>query len=409
MIRICKMGTMSKCMLSLFTILLLYCFVFNPPFRFLSVGLTKFMYILSFPFFISPSINKKYCSRFSSVTLLLVLFVLYSFFVHLLFSSEASFVLKNIFLVFESFFTAYVIAHYLVSYYQDRADLMILWTSIIACVITIILIIKPDLNASAREMFVMLDDERLQNIAIFRGFGIADDLLFTYPIALSIGLCICLQYVRKNVLYLGLVFLFLVGIFFNARIGMVPISIYLMYVVFKERKISFLLILSITIIVLIFILFNSNILDEHEVTIRWLKEGFMEVSSLLSGEEQTTGTFGNLSRMIIIPDTFLGFMLGTGKDIYLANDSSDIGYILQLNYGGIIYVLFFFFVVLKLYKIIRKNNLPQNRWFNIVFIGTFLICNIKGNFFATHSGVRMLMLLFFVYVILNNATNYQER
>ena len=135
----------------------------------------------------------------------------------------------------------------------------------------------------------------------------------------------------------------------------------------------------------------------------------MEVSSLLSGEEQTTGTFGNLSRMIIIPDRFLGFMLGTGKDIYLANDSSDIGYILQLNYGGIIYVLFFFFIVLKLYKIIRKNNLPQNRWFNIVFIGTFLICNIKGNFFATHSGVRMLMLLFFVYVILNNATNYQER
>lgn len=399
----------SRYLLGFVTILLLYCFIFNPPFRFLPVGLTKFMYIMALPFFLVPMVRRNYWTRFSSITLLLVLYILYTFFVRFVFSSNASYAIKNVFVLFESFFTAYVIAFYLVKCYRDKADLMILWTAIVACVVTVVLILKPNLNAYVRELFVLLDDERLKDLAIYRGFGIADDLLFTYPIALSIGSCICLQYARKNVSYYGFILLFLIGIFFNARIGMIPIVIYFIYVIFIERRILLLLKISIVVVLLLFFLFDTGFLEEYEATINWLAEGFLEMSSLFAGEEQSTGTFGNLSAMIVVPQTVLGLVLGTGKDIYLsASNNSDIGYVLQLNYGGIIYVLFFFFIVINLYKNLKKYNSPHNGWFNFVFIGTFLICNIKGYFFSTLSGVRMLMLLYFVYVLSRNTVSYQE-
>ncbi len=399
----------SKYLLGFITILLLYCFIFNPPFRFLPVGLTKFMYIMALPFFLIPTVRRNYWARFSSVTLLLVACIIYTFFIHFAYSSRATIAQTSLFLLFESFFTAYIIAYYLVKLYKDKADLMVLWTTIIACVITVVLIVMPDLNASVREMSSLADDERLRDILTYRGFGIADDLLFTYPIALSVGACICMQYARRNKLYYAFIIFFFFGIFFNARIGMVPILIYILYIIVIEHKFSLLVQLSLVVLLLVLFFMQTDLFEEHANTIEWIAEGFMEISNFLSGEQSSeVSTFDALSEMIVVPDSAIGVLFGTGRSVYLERNNSDIGYIIQLNYGGIVFVLFYVLIVYKLYKKLKRCSSHHRRWFNYVFIGTFLICNVKGFFFSTLSGVRMLMLLFFVYVLLRNSVSFKE-
>ena len=190
---------------------------------------------------------------------------------------------------------------------------------------------------------------------------------------------------------------------------MVPILIYILYIILIEHKFSLLGQLFVAVLLLVLFLQQTNLLDEHANTLEWIAEGFMEISNLLSGEQSDeVSTFDALAKMIVIPDTVMGIIFGTGRSVYLERNNSDIGYIIQLNYGGVISVLFFIIIVFKLYRKLKRNNLSKNRWFNYVFLGTFLICNIKGHFFSTLSGIRMLMLLFFVYVLLGNVNNVRS-
>lgn len=402
-----RIGRFKRALMIIFTISLLYCYIFNPPFAFLPVGLTKFIYVLAFPFFMLPSVNKLYWNKFSFPTVLMLIYIAYSFVIHIAFSSKANFFQINCLMLFESFFTAYVIAYYLLKYYKDKADFMILWTTIIACIITLVLLVSPNLNEFVRSTLLVEAREGLKDISFFRLFGIADDLLFSYSIAVSMGLCICMQYAKQRRLYYCFVLLFFVGILFNARIGVIPFFVYMVYTIIVERRIGLLLKFVSVVTLTVLLLLNSGAFEEFKDTIEWIVGGFEDLLGLFRGE--LSGNFEVLSDMIIVPDTVLGLLFGTGENVFLARKNSDIGYILQLNFGGIIYILIFLLIVFSLYYKLKKYNRTQHRWFNLVFLGTFLICNIKGLFFFTCSGMRLSMILFFLYVLSGKSTCTREK
>jgi uncharacterized membrane protein YhaH (DUF805 family) len=140
-------------------------------------------------------------------------------------------------------------------------------------------------------------------------------------------------------------------------------------------------------------------------------DGFTEVINLLTGKEgDKKGNVDVLSTMIIFPKTILGLVFGTGKDVYLLSSvgHSDIGYILQVYYGGIIYLVLLLSFIFSISRRLKRSN-TQHRWFNYVFIATVLLCNVKGYFITTNSGMRTLMLLAFIYLFYgDNNTNYLE-
>lgn len=385
--------------LFIIAVLVLYCFIFNPPFPFLPVGIPKLFSILLFPLFLFPKFFKQYWRNYRYVTILLLSCILYTFLIKLIYSSSALFTERLVFMMFESFFTAYILAYFLLKKFKEKADIVILCVTILASIISVGLILRPDINEWVRFYFGLLQDERLSILIIYRGFGIADDLLFTYPIALSIGGCLCIHYARKNKIYYCFLPFILIGIFFNARIGVVPIFLYIVYVSFFERKLGKILQMCLGGIVVYCFFKYSGFLEGQERTIDWLIAGSEEVTSLVNDGE-TTGNFDALfGYMLVFPKTILGFIFGTGKDIFLAEQNSDVGYILQLNYGGLIYVLFFVSIVVALFRKLKSRIKTDYQWFSFVLLGTFLICNIKGTFFSTISGIRMLMLLFFIYTM----------
>lgn len=381
---------------------LLYMFIFNPPFRFVPFGITKFYYLFGVIYLIYQSKLNSYIITYKSIIRPLLIYIFYALIIHLVTFSKASFAQINLFVFFESFIVTYVIAEILVRIYKTKADKMVMWVIIVASFISVFLILNPEFNSYVRDILLLEQRQNIEHVLAFRSFGIADDLLYTYAIVLGIGICLCFKYAKKGKFYYLFLLPLLIGVFFNARIGVVPIILYLFYLVIIERKLSLIIYIAVSIFIAIFLLLNSSFGEDYEMTINWIIDGFNEISNVFTGEqsEKNTNT-ATLQRMIIFPESIGGFIFGTGKDLFLdSKNNSDIGYVLQIYYGGLVYLLLFLLVVFKLYIKLLANNLC-NRWFNIVFIGTILLCNIKGYFFYTCSGMRVLMLLFFIYILLH--------
>jgi hypothetical protein len=129
--------------------------------------------------------------------------------------------------------------------------------------------------------------------------------------------------------------------------------------------------------------------------------GFNETINYLTGND--TGKLHHFNEltdnMIVIPDNIIPTLIGTGKDLFYGgyNEHSDIGYIIQLNYGGLIYCLLLLGLIL--YMSFRLRKYPNNQWFSYLFLGTVLICNWKGYFIFTNIGFRLLSILYFYYIL----------
>lgn len=380
---------------------LVYLFIFNPPFKFMPFGIPKILYLFALTYLIIKSKLGSFLLSYKSILKPMLIYISYSLIIQFITFSNASFAQINFFILFESFITTYVIAEILVHLYNNKADKMVMWTIIIASLISVVMISNPSLNSYVRDTLLIEQKENIEHVLAFRAFGFAEDLLYTFAIVLGIGTCLCLKYAKNNKCYYIFIIPLLIGILFNARIGIVPIILYLFYLVIIERNFSLIIYITVFIVTLVTILLNSSFGEEYEVTINWIMDGINEISNIFTGEqsEKNTNT-DTLIRMIVFPESIGGIIFGTGENIYLKwNNNSDIGYILQIYFGGIIYLFLFLLIVIKLFVKLLANNLCD-KWFNYIFIGTILLCNIKGYFFYTCSGMRVLMLLFYIYILL---------
>ena len=136
--------------------------------------------------------------------------------------------------------------------------------------------------------------------------------------------------------------------------------------------------------------------------INWVMDFFLDLSG--SGEHSTIDTlFGSF---IIIPDSsILQFLFGKGISLFgKSGGSSDMGFILQLNYGGFIFVLMIIFFIY--YTSIRLvKTVGVTHWFTLLYILLIITLNIKGFIFAATPGGRLLFLMYMLF-ILNAQSNY---
>lgn len=395
-----KKRTLRNIVMYSLMLLVVYLFVFNPPFQMLPVSPSKILYVFLLPVFLLKYMGR-FFYRFSTEVKIFFGIIMYSFIVMLISSSDADYAQTNVFLLFESLFNAFTLAYLLVHYFDTKAESVFLWCSIIGALVSVFLIVSPGINDYVRNSLLVPERDLEASFFSFRSFGISESLLFTYPVSLGIASCICLEYAKEKMLYYFLLPILLVAILFNARTGLVPLLVYMGYRIVISHDFSFIFRIIGLLIVGILILYYSGILEEYEATILWIVDGFTEILNMLSGKEgDKVGNVDVLGTMVIFPKTIFGFIFGTGKDVYMASSvgHSDIGYILQIYYGGLINLLLLFSFIFSIYRKLKRRN-TQHRWFNYVFLGTVLLCNVKGYFITTNSGMRTLMLLAFIYLL----------
>jgi hypothetical protein len=244
----------------------------------------------------------------------------------------------------------------------------------------------------------------------FRGFGISIGYLFSLPIfqGLLIGFIFFLCLINFKKYYytlIGIPLLFL-SIILNARIGLIPIIIFLgvaFIVYFKNLQISAIsqfVLISGVLIISVYVFFNMTYQStELANNVDWIIKSYTQNRDFLEG----TGDEGTLAilldRHIHFPKNFNGNLFGEGIYLFRGNQNgsslrSDIGYIRNLYFGGYIYSLLiygsfimFFWGALRLQKTILARILMY------FLLAVMLVVHIKGNVFWSNPAYRAACLV----------------
>jgi hypothetical protein len=288
-----------------------------------------------------------------------------------------------------------------------KKDLLIdvVLVGIVACFFTFLSIVNFDVGSYFRNE--LLRSSEFTDMISFRTFGLSEALTFTYGITQGIILSLMLLYSNKFKYYLILAPFFLIAVMFNARIGFTPIIIgVILYLIF-DFNLKFVFKIFAFTITLILIITNITFQPDQVKTIEWGLDFFIQMNDVFTGSSNSnSNTFDALfGYMLVFPETLFEWIFGSGIYIFTiqTGPTSDVGYVLQLYYGGIIYLILLFLIVFWMLGIIKsyKNHSKSAYLFSSVIVVTTIIVNVKGDIFSTNGYLRLciLLIMYFYYQI----------
>lgn len=397
-------STVKKIAFKWWLIIILYLYFFSPPFKFFSLGFDKVVLIWSICY-----INYKHewskigklFNRELSIWKLIILYCIFIFLIHSFFTTI--FLLYDIIFIIEVFTVPYAIILYFYDKQKIKIDKCVLISCIIAGGISTYLLLNPDLAYNIKSDLFRYSETALKNFS-WRGFGLSDGLLFAYPIVegTAIGLIILgvTQRYKTNWIYALSCFIMLLAIIPNARTGFVPILIAIFIMFFYSQK----RLITISLVVVGIILMSSVAINEFisenegiDKTVEWSLTSIEIADDFFHGEK-TENVEALSSSMIIWPNDIFEWMLGSGVDLSTVKNGSDIGYIVRLNYGGIIYLLLIFSFIMILFKRLWKFN----QELALLLIMTLLVANFKGDFFLNNPLTRFIMFIYTAIIMNRN-------
>ncbi len=255
-----------------------------------------------------------------------------------------------------------------------------------------------------------------------RTYGFASNLLYSSPISVAIIGALCMKRfaVQDKIYYLLLSVAMMVVSYYNARISLFVyvfgcIAVFLAYK--KHRKKLFITGVALVIFALaaFFVLFLVVRLSRAPGThIVWLYNGLANIFGRFFGIDENSrfyqDSFGYYLDPIRyrLPSNFINIIFGTGQTIMMPNKfgiCTDIGFVNDLWYGGIIYVLCAYFALFIYCRTIIKkaprhtNDKSIGRFWVIMLVLTFIVSNIKGIFIGFNNATSLMWLLL-VFVVM---------
>ena len=235
----------------------------------------------------------------------------------------------------------------------------------------------------------------------FRGFGFADGLLNSYPTAqgLILGLILVGFFKTKKIYYLLAIPIF-VSVIVNARTGVVPmllaVVLFFVYGTSGLKRWKALMGIGIVVLLFAFIMSNITLSSEAEESLSWGKSTLDIISALFGGEE-AENVDDLTKKMFFFPEDLITWLIGTGKNVFSYSyngHTSDIGYIIRLLYGGILYLIltvgYLFFVCRRVFLIDKATG-----W--LLLLSVFLF-NYKTDFLTIAPCSRLFFLVYAIII-----------
>lgn len=375
---------------TIFLHVLLYLFIYSPYVNVFGVQAVRLLYPIALIIFILHyrSFYKMFAVFYKELVFIL-LWILFSIW-HSIGGGSISFLNLS----FSVFVDCYILGFSLfILFRKNNADgslLAFLYrNAIVAALISYLLLLLPDARAFALEQFNLLDESRA--FLQYRGFGISSGLTFDYAIVQGFALSFCLLY-RHGAIDLIVILLLLASVIFNARIGIIIPLLTMLYLLVFKPKFKYLLALF-CLWGLFQCLLQTEFYEQNEMTFSWLEDGFDELMLNISGSSDGT-TLGALQDMYVFPTVTIDWLLGKGVNVYSSvTDRSDIGYCIQIMYGGILYMS----IIAGWLLCVLSNS---NRYISIscqrilLFMAiSLLFFNYKGSVFSSNCVIRLFILL----------------
>ena len=156
----------------------------------------------------------------------------------------------------------------------------------------------------------------------------------------------------------------------------------------------------IAIIIFVAIIIETGVYKEFQESLDWTLEGFYMVSDFLFNTNYTNG-FGHFNGLagsfLIWPQNIQEWVMGKG--IYLLYGdkgySSDVGLILHLQWGGLIYL---FLLLCPLLFLIKKGIQHKSWWYVTIILMTLLLGDWKGDLFTQSNFLFIAIILYLLKI-----------
>ena len=397
--------TVHELFANLSIILLLYLFLFQPPvvnkFFFVAIEGVIFLGVL----LLRGGTTLKLLSQFKQ-ELLFVAIIIVCALVRDMLSSEIVYSDRFIAWGFQAFLFSAVILLY---FHARDISLFnaLYWTSFIAAMLSFLLLLIPEFDQWYKSIQLDSYYERYENFEVrYRAYGISENLTFTYAFVMGMFSGYSLLFLRKSLWYIIPFIIFLIATVFNARIGLVPVMFFIGYILFVSRDhvtvLKFFVASVLVSVVVYFLLPLMGMTDISTLVIFSNLDWVLMFFTDLVGSGQDSSTLAVMfNDFIIIPESLMGFLFGTGESLFGKEHGSDMGFILQLNYAGFIFVLLIVsFILFCSYRLVRVLGIKH--WFTSFFFCMVIVLNIKGFVFAATPGGRIVFLLYMYFIVQQN-------
>lgn len=389
-------------------ILFLYCFLFSPP---VAVGSIRFYFgWLLWPFAIYYVLNKSAVfNRFTKtfrVEFQIMLYLIVYAFVRVLFGGEFSTPIANILALMSLIAVPFFLVFYGKKQNFEINDYIryILIAGTLASAISFLCLSNPTLDDLVRNRIIQYREGEVGYESLYRGFGFGSQLTSHYSFVLGMIVALGLFFKGHKWFFFAIPVTIL-ACFVNARTGViVGFAGIFVYFLFSGRAAASIVTFAIGILTWVYMESILTALGASDATLRWTGVFMSDMDTMAAGETQDT-TFGYIwNEMLVAPKDLLWLLVGNGYSLFGGKMTeygyfhSDIGFVNQLSFGGLFYVIPLYYLV---YYVIRRFYRHKQKALSLFIFITFLITNFKGGFVFNTPAFALTLLIYYL-VILND-------
>jgi hypothetical protein len=390
---------------SLLWIVVLYLFVFQPPFISRSMYGVASVFTIGLALLLSPNRYVALVQKFRIELFLVFVITLYCLLRDTVvgqqvYSGRALSVLVQVFLT--------PLALLSIKFYkgghQFELDSSLLFNTVLLATLTPALLFGIESLSDFYNAIIIESSGPDVAKRIVRGIGVSENLTFSFSIILGIFLTLIVKGFGglKWFILIPLIVIVLFGIVINARIGLAPVIIFMIIAMIRRPIITSSFLGGLSIIIALFL--SSIIVTDIGDNVLWVTSIFSDFYLILTGNLDQVSSNSSIkvlmTESIIIPDGFFALMFGSGQNLFLESvNNSDIGFITQLNYGGLIFTIILgsLYCIFSL-RIIRLGFLSSD--LRIIWLLLLLLINFKGSVFSSIPVTRIFALVYFYLLLL---------
>ena len=429
--------------LGIFFQFILFLYIYSPPFKIVPLGVIKFISlgsIIGLLLLFHKTTGKILKYRFLAIHLIIFAFIItYTFaqdfviYPHSLSLGQTNFyeqLLINLELLPITLFISLFLRKKLKFNHFDLIQSLVN-IGIIQSFFCLIMLLLPPLR-----FFILgslLEHEEVEERFLsagfygnYRGFGVGISYEFAFSVfqgfVLAFICLLCLHNFRKYRYLLFFTPLILLSIILNARIGLwIFVGFLLVAGAAYLRYMSAVSIIKNSLIIgftgLLLTFWVSSLGDDSAIAknIEWVGKSYTQTVEFFSGEGEKGTLYLLANKHIHVPESITGFTFGEGRYVFgePARDTnssltSDVGYIRNIYFGGLLYLGLLFGSLLPLFW--SGLKLQKEYLLKILMCFLLLACvvaHIKGNIFSSNSGYRAVYLIF-IFSIVNHYITRQE-
>lgn len=376
-------------------VVILYIYFHNPVLSISGgIGLCKMLYPLALFYLIAYGPNKLRLQYKSEIAILELLFLFILF--RTLCEGDPIIVYTTIIMLIECYLIPMLFSNYWYKWGLSFSNYItyVLLVSALASIITTACIVIPSFGYYVRFTLqeVGSTDFLLENY--YRGYGISDSLVSAYGYIQGACFAIGYKYRKANRWFLYFMPFVFVSVFINARTGAIVAAIGIIIELYQNH--NYKTVLSTLFVAALFVGLTPYFMKFYNFSDETLIF-FNDFIEQIDGTREDSA-ISALNDGFKWPRDIFEWILGRGEDIFYLSSGmrSDIGYSIQLNYGGVVYILILFCLWRKLVK--NMLLVDFDRFIPFFILSTILVLNYKCNMMVNNGYLRFVLLAYFMFV-----------